>query len=81
MVRDLDPDTKMRAPEDLRSTLADHQTQQVVLYNSPSWLVEARRNRHPLSTYLGIDARSTGRRPVHAPRTRGSGVTKPASRR
>jgi hypothetical protein len=44
MVRDLDPETRARAHERLRSSLADHCTDQGVLYDSAAWLVHARRS-------------------------------------
>jgi hypothetical protein len=44
MVRDLDPDTKARAFDDLRTGLADHRTERGVHYESAAWLIEARRN-------------------------------------
>lgn len=44
MVRDLDPDTRARALQDLRASLADHHTEQGVLYDSAAWLIQARRS-------------------------------------
>lgn len=44
MVRNLDPETRARAHERLRSSLADHCTDQGVLYDSAAWLVHARRS-------------------------------------
>jgi SAM-dependent methyltransferase len=44
MVRDLDPDTKARAFDDLRTSLADHRTERGVHYESAAWLIKARRN-------------------------------------
>jgi SAM-dependent methyltransferase len=43
MLADLDADTRTRALDDLRATLADHQTDRGVLYDSAAWLIEARR--------------------------------------
>ncbi|MGH3719930.1 MAG: class I SAM-dependent methyltransferase [Pseudonocardiaceae bacterium] len=44
MVRDLDPDTRILALENLRANLADHNTERGVLYDSASWLIQARRH-------------------------------------
>jgi SAM-dependent methyltransferase len=44
MVRDLAPDTRACALEDLRATLADHHTERGVLYDSAAWLIHARRS-------------------------------------
>jgi hypothetical protein len=43
MVRDLDPNTRARALEDLRASLVDHHTEQGVFYDSAAWLIQARR--------------------------------------
>jgi ubiquinone/menaquinone biosynthesis C-methylase UbiE len=43
MLDDLDSDTKRRALDDLRASMADHHTDRGVLYDSAAWLVEARR--------------------------------------
>jgi SAM-dependent methyltransferase len=43
MVKDLDADTRARAFESLRASMADHQTEQGVFYDSAAWLIEARR--------------------------------------
>jgi len=42
-VRDLDADTRGRAIDSLRASMADHQTEQGVFYDSAAWLIEARR--------------------------------------
>jgi SAM-dependent methyltransferase len=48
MLADLDADARARALDNLRATVADHQTGRGVLYDSAAWLVEARRNwAHP----------------------------------
>lgn len=44
MVRDLDPDTRARALQGLRTSLADHHTEHGVLYDSATWLIQARRS-------------------------------------
>jgi SAM-dependent methyltransferase len=44
MVRDLDADTRGHALERLRASMADHQTDRGVLYDSAAWLIEARRS-------------------------------------
>lgn len=44
MVRDLDADTRGRAIDSLRASMADHQTDRGVLYDSAAWLIEARRS-------------------------------------
>jgi hypothetical protein len=44
MVRDLDADTRGRAIDSLRASVADHQTDRGVLYDSAVWLIEARRS-------------------------------------
>jgi SAM-dependent methyltransferase len=44
MTADLDADAKARAIDALRASLADHQTDRGVLYDSATWLIEARRN-------------------------------------
>jgi hypothetical protein len=44
MVRDLDADTRGRAIDSLRASMADHQTDRGVLYDSAVWLIEARRS-------------------------------------
>jgi SAM-dependent methyltransferase len=43
MVKDLNADTRARAFERLRASMADHQTHQGVFYDSSAWLIEARR--------------------------------------
>jgi SAM-dependent methyltransferase len=43
MVRDLDADTRARALESLRASMADHWTDRGVCYGSAAWLIEARR--------------------------------------
>ncbi|WP_263251965.1 class I SAM-dependent methyltransferase [Saccharopolyspora rosea] len=43
MVQDLDADTRARALDALRASLADHRTDRGVLYDSAAWLVEATR--------------------------------------
>ncbi|MGH3900664.1 MAG: hypothetical protein ACRDTA_20940 [Pseudonocardiaceae bacterium] len=43
MVRNLAPDTRARALENLRDSLADHHTERGVLYDSAAWLIQARR--------------------------------------
>lgn len=43
MLDDLDADTKARALDDLRTSLADHHTDGGVRYDSAAWLIEARR--------------------------------------
>lgn len=42
MVRDLDADTRRRALDALWTNVADHQTDRGVLYDSATWLIEAR---------------------------------------
>jgi SAM-dependent methyltransferase len=44
MVRDLDADTRGRALDSLRASMADHHTDRGVLYDSAAWLIEARRS-------------------------------------
>ena len=44
MVRDLDADTRGHALDSLRASMADHQTDRGVLYDSAAWLIEARRS-------------------------------------
>jgi hypothetical protein len=44
LVRDLDPDARERAYEELRASLVAHDTGEGVLYDSAAWLVEARRS-------------------------------------
>ncbi|WP_261574229.1 class I SAM-dependent methyltransferase [Frankia gtarii] len=44
LVRDLDPATKARALDGLRTNLAEHHTERGVLYDSAVWLVQARRD-------------------------------------
>jgi SAM-dependent methyltransferase len=44
LVRDLDPDTRACALDDLRADLVAHHTEQGVLYGSAAWLIEARRS-------------------------------------
>ncbi len=44
MVRDLDADTRSRALDNLRASMADHQTERGVYYDSAAWLIEARRS-------------------------------------
>jgi SAM-dependent methyltransferase len=44
MIHNLDTDTRARAVECLRATMADHQTDRGVLYDSATWLIKARRN-------------------------------------
>lgn len=44
MMDDLDADTRTRALDGLRASMADHQTGRGVLYDSAAWLVEARRS-------------------------------------
>lgn len=43
MIDDLDADTKARALDGLRASMADHQTDRGVLYDSAAWLIQARR--------------------------------------
>jgi SAM-dependent methyltransferase len=43
MVNDLDADTRARAFDSLRVSMADHHTDRGVLYDSAAWLIEARR--------------------------------------
>jgi SAM-dependent methyltransferase len=43
MLRDLDADARACALDALRAEMADHQTNQGVLYESAGWLIEARR--------------------------------------
>jgi len=43
LLRDLDADARGRALDNLRATMADHQTDRGVLYESAAWLIEARR--------------------------------------
>jgi len=43
LLRDLDADTRSSALDNLRATMADHQTDRGVLYESAAWLIEARR--------------------------------------
>jgi ubiquinone/menaquinone biosynthesis C-methylase UbiE len=42
MMEALDADTKARALDNLRASMADHQTDRGVLYDSAAWLIEAR---------------------------------------
>jgi hypothetical protein len=44
MIDDLDPATRARALDDLWASMADHQTDRGVLYDSAAWLIEARRS-------------------------------------
>ena len=44
MVHDLDADTRGHALDNLRASIADHQTDRGVLYDSAAWLIEARRS-------------------------------------
>jgi SAM-dependent methyltransferase len=44
MVNDLDADTRAHALTSLRASIANHQTDRGVLYDSAAWLVEARRS-------------------------------------
>jgi len=44
MVRDLDVDTSGRAIDSLQASMADHQSDRGVLYDSSAWLIEARRS-------------------------------------
>lgn len=44
LLRDLDTDTAGRALDSLRASMADHQTDRGVLYDSAAWLIEARRS-------------------------------------
>jgi SAM-dependent methyltransferase len=44
LVRGLSPAAKGRAFDDLRANLAEHHTDQGVLYDSAAWLIQARRN-------------------------------------
>jgi SAM-dependent methyltransferase len=44
MINDLDADTRARALDSLRTSLADHQADRGVYYDSAAWLVEARRS-------------------------------------
>jgi SAM-dependent methyltransferase len=43
MLNGLDDDTRARALDSLRASMADHQTERGVLYDSAAWLVQARR--------------------------------------
>jgi SAM-dependent methyltransferase len=43
MINDLDAETQARALANLRATMADHHTERGVLYDSATWLTEARR--------------------------------------
>lgn len=47
MLGDLDPETRTRALDDLRSSIAAHHTDQGVLYDSAAWLIEATTRRSP----------------------------------
>ena len=49
LIGDLDPGTRRRALEDLHTSLTEHHTQHGVLYDSASWLIQARRNSTPTS--------------------------------
>jgi SAM-dependent methyltransferase len=44
MMRDLDADSQRDALESLRASIADHQTDRGVWYDSAAWLIEARRS-------------------------------------
>jgi SAM-dependent methyltransferase len=44
MLRDLDADTRARTLDALLADMADHQTDRGVLYDSATWLIEARRS-------------------------------------
>ncbi|MFY9808240.1 MAG: class I SAM-dependent methyltransferase [Pseudonocardiaceae bacterium] len=44
MVRDLDADARSRVLDNLRTSMADHQTERGVYYDSAAWLIEARRS-------------------------------------
>jgi SAM-dependent methyltransferase len=44
MVKDLDADTRARALDKLRVSMAAHHTDRGVLYDSAAWLIEARRH-------------------------------------
>jgi len=44
LTADLDDDTRARVLDGLRANLADHQTDRGVLYDSATWLVQARRD-------------------------------------
>ncbi len=44
LVRDLDPDIKSRALDELRTNLAEHHTARGVLYDSAAWLIQAHRD-------------------------------------
>ncbi|MBV9163529.1 MAG: hypothetical protein JO281_18710 [Pseudonocardiales bacterium] len=44
MINTLEAGTRARAVDNLRATMADHQTDRGVFYDSATWLIEARRN-------------------------------------
>jgi SAM-dependent methyltransferase len=44
MVHDLDAYTRSRALDSLRASMAEHQTDRGILYDSAAWLIEARRS-------------------------------------